>query len=115
MLASETSIIVALVLSNEGPLSRSDPSTDRARAGRTGAPRNGRRLRAKGGAPGGAAPSLGRARSPGRGRRVRKPRLKGVPNATPLAPPAAPPPSRGSRGILQTSDAPAPRECESLA
>src|SRR5882757_9799106 len=30
------------VLSNEGPLSRSDPSADRAKAGRTGAPRNGR-------------------------------------------------------------------------
>jgi hypothetical protein len=31
------------VLFDEGPLSRSDPSADRARAGRTGAPRNGRR------------------------------------------------------------------------
>src|SRR6266436_6130056 len=30
------------VLSNEGPLSRSDPSADRAKAGRIGAPRNGR-------------------------------------------------------------------------
>src|SRR5947209_13555338 len=33
----------ARVLSDEGALSRSDPSADRARAGRTGAPRNGRR------------------------------------------------------------------------
>src|ERR1700720_819019 len=31
------------VLSSEGALSRSDPSADRAKAGRTGAPRNGRR------------------------------------------------------------------------
>ena len=52
----------ARVLSNEGPLSRSDPSADRARAGRTGAPRNGRRPGGHGGALGGAAPSLGRAR-----------------------------------------------------
>ena len=33
----------ARVLSDEGPLSRGDPSVDRAKAGRTGAPRNGRR------------------------------------------------------------------------
>src|SRR4030081_2303403 len=32
----------ARVLSDEGPLSRSDPAADRAKAGRTGAPRNGR-------------------------------------------------------------------------
>src|ERR1700755_630177 len=32
----------ARVLFGEGPLSRSDPSADRAKAGRTGAPRNGR-------------------------------------------------------------------------
>src|SRR4030081_2157469 len=32
----------ARVLSDEGPLSRSDLSADRAKAGRTGAPRNGR-------------------------------------------------------------------------
>src|ERR1700716_4096793 len=34
----------ARVLSGEGALSRSDPSADRAKAGWTGAPRNGRRL-----------------------------------------------------------------------
>src|SRR3954469_8493682 len=53
---------ILLVLSNEGPLSRSDPSADGARAGRTGAPREGRRPGGNGGALGGAAPSLGRAR-----------------------------------------------------
>jgi hypothetical protein len=51
------------VLSHEGPLSRSDPSADRARVGRTGAPRNGRQAGGQGGAPGGAAPYVtGRAR-----------------------------------------------------
>jgi hypothetical protein len=51
------------VLSDEGALSRSDPSADRARAGRTGAPRNGRQAGGQGGAPGGAAPYVtGRAR-----------------------------------------------------
>src|SRR6201991_4808035 len=53
----------ARVLSDEGPLSRSDPSLDRAKAGRTGAPRNGRQAGGQGGAPGGAAPYVtGRAR-----------------------------------------------------
>src|SRR3954469_13009129 len=53
----------ARVLSDEGPLSRSDPSADRARAGRTGAPRNGRQAGGQGGAPGGAASYVtGRAR-----------------------------------------------------
>ena len=33
---------ILLILFDERPLSRSDPSADRARAGRTGAPRNGR-------------------------------------------------------------------------
>jgi len=35
--------MMAAVLSGEGALSRGDPKADRARAGRTGAPRNGRR------------------------------------------------------------------------
>src|ERR1043165_9703363 len=35
--------MIAAVLSAEGSFSRSDPSADRAKAGRTGAPRDGRR------------------------------------------------------------------------
>src|SRR3954470_4813214 len=35
--------MIAAVLFGEGALSRSGPQSDRARAGRTGAPRNGRR------------------------------------------------------------------------
>src|SRR4051794_31813043 len=51
------------VLSDEGPLSRSDPSSDRAKAGLPGAPRDGRQAGGQGGAPGGAAPYVtGRAR-----------------------------------------------------
>ena len=51
------------VRSSEGSLSRSDPELDRARAGRTGAPRIGRWTGGQGGAPGGAAPYVtGRAR-----------------------------------------------------
>jgi hypothetical protein len=53
----------ARVLFDEGALSRSAPSADRARAGRTGAPRSGRQAGGQGGAPGGAAPYVtGRAR-----------------------------------------------------
>jgi hypothetical protein len=53
----------ARVLSDEGPPSRGGPSADRARAGRTGTPRDGRQAGGQGGAPGGAAPYVtGRAR-----------------------------------------------------
>ena len=70
---------------------------DRAKAGRTGAPRNGRRLGGQGGAPGGAAPYVtGRARALPRevGTLIPPPRVP----AGALAPPAAPPPRAGSRG-----------------
>jgi hypothetical protein len=84
--------------------SRGDPEPDRARAGRTGAPRNGRQAGA-GGAPGGAAPYVtGRAR-------FTLPREVGTlfpPQGCPLVPwrlPPLHPPRAGSRGILQTSDA----------
>src|ERR1700712_2458994 len=51
------------VLSSEGALSRSDPKADRAKAGRTGAPRTVRQAGGLGGAPGGAASYVtGRAR-----------------------------------------------------
>ena len=85
------------VLSDEGPLSRSDPSADRARAGRTGAPRNGRR-------PGGQVERREAQRLPW-ARAVALPREVGTlipPPRVPagaLAPPAAPPPRLGSRGI----------------
>jgi hypothetical protein len=92
-------LIIAPVLSDEEPLSRSDPSLDRARAGRTGAPRNGRQAGGQGGAPGGAAPYVtGRARClAARGGYV-NPASKG---ATSLRPGASRRSiaSRGSRGI----------------
>jgi hypothetical protein len=93
---------ILLVLSDEGPLSRGDPSADRARAGRTGAPRNGRPAWWPGGAPGGAAPALGaRGCLAARGGYV-NPASKGTrwcPGASRRSIP-----SRGSRG-WQTSDA----------
>ena len=84
------------VLSDEGPLSRGDPSADRARAGRTGAPRNGRR-------PGGQVERREALRL-ALGARGALPREVGTlipPPRVPagaLAPPAAPPPRAGSRG-----------------
>ena len=65
--------MIAAVLSDEGVLSGKPPSTDRAKAGRTGAPERSTELVAEGGAPGGAAPCR-RARAAlqlGRARRVR--------------------------------------------
>src|SRR5437588_6293613 len=80
----------ARVLSDEGPLSRSDPRAGRARAGRTGAPRDGRQAGDEGGAPGSPAPYvLGRARmasSAARGGRVTPPQ-KGASQALWRLPP----------------------------
>jgi hypothetical protein len=86
---------------SRGALSRSDPSVDRAKAGRTGAP--GRSMPGgNGGALGGAAPSLGRARClAARGGYVNP--ASGVPIGA-LAPPTAPSPRLGARD-RQTSDA----------
>src|SRR5919206_1682 len=99
--------MIAAVLSGEGALSRSDPSADRARAGRTGAPRNGRRgWLAEGGAPGGAAPSVnGRARShsAARGGSV-NPASKGASQASWRLPPLHRPRALSARD-WQTSDA----------
>ncbi|MEA2838589.1 MAG: hypothetical protein QOD89_3139 [Bradyrhizobium sp.] len=84
------------VLFGEGALSRSDPSVDRARAGRTGAPRNGRQ--ADGRVERREAQRLPWARA------VALPREVGTlipPPRVPagaLAPPAAPSPRLGSRG-----------------
>src|SRR5438270_189647 len=107
----------ARVLSDEGPLSRSDPRAGRARAGRTGAPRDGRQAGDEGGAPGGAAPYvIGRARlalSAARGGRVTPPQ-KGASQALWRLPPLHRPP-QSRWGNRQTSDAFAPRECRSLA
>jgi hypothetical protein len=94
---------ILLVLSDEGALSRSDPSAGRAKAGRTGAPRNGRRPGGNGGALGGAAPCLGRARClAARGGYVNP--ASGVPIGA-LAPPTAPSPRAGIARDWQTSDA----------
>jgi hypothetical protein len=84
------------VLFGEGALSRSDPAADRARAGRTGAPRNGRQ--ADGQVERREAQRLPWARA------VALPREVGTlipPPRVPagaLAPPAAPSPRLGSRG-----------------
>src|SRR3954468_7484844 len=84
------------VLSDEGALSRSDPPANRAKAGRTGASRNGGRPGGNGGALGGVAPSLGRARCLAvRGGSVNP--ASRVPVGA-LAPPTAPSPRLGSRG-----------------
>jgi hypothetical protein len=91
----------ARVLSNEGPLSRGDPSADRAKAGRTGRPGTVDGLVA-GGALGGAAPCLGRARClAARGGSVNP--ASRVPVGA-LAPPTAPSLARFARN-WQTSDA----------
>src|SRR5947209_19668731 len=78
------------VLSDKGPLPRSDPRAGRARAVRTGAPRDGRQAGDEGGAPGGAAPYvIGRARlasSAARGGRVTPPQ-KGASQALWRLPP----------------------------
>src|ERR1700751_2197290 len=106
----------ARVLFDKGPLSRGDPDLDRARAGRTGAPRTGRQAGGQGGAPGGAAPYVtGRAR-------FTLPREVGTLFPPPgvlrhctLAPPAAPSPSRRSREGLANLGRSASRECGSVA
>src|SRR3954454_12227474 len=93
----------ARVLFDGGPLSRSDSSSDRAKAGRTGAPERSM-PGGNGGALGGAAPSLGRAG-------FTLPREVGTlfpPPRVPigaLAPPTAPSPRELSRVTWQTSDA----------
>src|ERR1700754_4319353 len=105
----------ARVLSDEGPLSRSDPSADRARAGRTGGPRNGRQAGGQGGAPGGAAPYVtGRAR--GLAARVGyvNPASWGAPSLHPGASRRSIA-SRGSREGLANLGRIAPRECTGLA
>jgi hypothetical protein len=81
------------------------PKSDRAKAGRTGAPRNGRRTGGQGGAPGGAAPYVtGRARLALSAARDEAVLVSRVPRKHPGASRRSIP-SRGSRGILQTSDA----------
>src|SRR5882762_7645379 len=101
----------AVVLFNEGALSRSDPSADRARAGRTGAPRNGRW-------PGGRW-SAGRRCALPWARAVTLPREVGSPPASrvpigALAPPTAPSPRAVREGLANLGRI-APRECGSLA
>ena len=92
----------ARVLSGEGPLSRSDPSLDRARAGRTGAPRNGRRPGGRWSAGRRCALPWARAVSPCRARWAHHPPPR-VPVGA-LAPPTAPSLARFARD-WQTSDA----------
>jgi hypothetical protein len=91
------------------------PKPDRARAGRPGAPRNGRRTGGQGGAPGGAAPYVtGRARlalSAARGEAILVSRVP----AGALAPPAAPSPRVGSARDFANLGRRAPRERESVA
>jgi hypothetical protein len=105
---------ILLVLPDEGPLSRGDPSWDRARAGRTGGPRNGRQAGGRGGAPGGAAPYVtGRAR-------FTLPREVGTlfpPQGCPLVPwrlPPLHPLARSPRDFANLGRV-APRECEAVA
>jgi hypothetical protein len=101
------------VLSNEGPLSRGDPAADRAKAGRTGAPRNGRQ--ADGQVERREAQRLPWARAvPCRARWVRYSRLKGArwcPGASRRSIP-----SRGSRGTgkARTQRAARTRACGCL-
>src|SRR6185295_7725428 len=100
--------MIAAVLFDEGALSRGAASADRARAGRTGGPRIGRRgWLAEGGAPGGAAPYVtGRARlalSAARGGSV-NPASKGASPALWRLPPLHRPRARSARD-WQTSDA----------
>jgi hypothetical protein len=88
-----------LVLSDEGPLSRGDPRADRARAGPTGAPRDGRQA-------GGQVERREALRPTSLGARGWRYQLREVGTLLPpprvpagaLAPPAAPPPRLGSRG-----------------
>src|SRR5882672_4824605 len=101
----------ARVLSNEGPLSRGDPSADRAKAGWTGAPRNGRW-------PGGRW-SAGRRCALPWARAVALPREVGSPPASmapvgALAPPTAPSPRTVREGLANLGRI-APRECGSVA
>src|ERR1043165_5754870 len=79
---------------------------DRARAGRTGAPRNGRQAGGQGGAPGGAAPYVtGRARlHVCRARRVGNPASKGASQALWRLPPLHRPRALSARD-WQTSEA----------
>src|ERR1700730_5629859 len=92
----------ARVLSDEGALSRGDPSADRARAGRAGAPRNGRWI---------GRWSAGRRCALPWARAVALPREVGrliPPPRVPRKHPGASHrsiPSRGCRGKKQTSDA----------
>src|SRR5947209_663394 len=86
-------------------LSRSDPSADRARAGRGRAPRKTVDGLMAGGALGGAAPSLGRARClAARGGYV-NPASKGCLTQHPWRLPPLHPPRAGRARDWQTSDA----------
>src|SRR5712672_2094311 len=101
----------APVLSDEGPLSRGDPSADRAKAGQTGRPGTVDGLVA-GGALGGAAPCLGRARClAARGGSINP--ASRVPIGA-LAPPTAPSPRAVREGLANLGRF-APRECKSVA
>ena len=92
-------------------LSRSDPSVDRARAGRTGAPRNGRR-------PGGRWSAGRRGAEPwARAVPCRARWVHHLPPRVPvgaLAPPTAPSPRAVREGLANLGRF-APRECRSLA
>src|SRR4051794_38244383 len=108
---SSTFAYAARVLFDEGRFLEAT-SSDRAKAGRTGAPE--RSMPAgNGGALGGAAPSLGRAGSPSPGGWFRYSRLQGCP----LVPWRLPPlhPLAGSRGSFANLGRLAPRECKSVA
>jgi hypothetical protein len=103
-----------LVLSSEGPLSRSDPELDRAKAGRTGAPRPADGLVAKVERREALRPtSLGaRGCLAARGGSVNP--ASGVLRHCTLAPPAAPPPRAVREGLAKLGRI-APREREAMS
>src|SRR5258707_6923768 len=104
----------ARVLSDEGALSRGDPATDRAKAGRTGAPGSADGLVAKVERREVPRPtSLGaRGRLAARGGYVNP--ASGVLRHCTLAPPAAPSPRAVREGLANLGRF-APRECEGVA